>query len=1081
VDAEPPIRLTLDPFSSAIRPDENVAIIPRGDTARLRVVRPSPGMGIAHERLAPGLYDAPITRALDASLASLAAQLGEVEALDPMDSPRALARLVHARLVHALASFPTSREDALELQLDLTNQVLALLEAVNDSGATEGDRIASPGRRLLAVRTPAEGLGEPVSPLRPMTPLSASDLMVNGHHDVTIGHEVRRELCSADRVDLLCSFLKWSGVRLIESELAEFTRRRPGQLRVLTTVYMSATDRRALDELAALGVDVRVSYDTTRTRLHAKAWLFHRDSGFSTACVGSSNLSHAAMLDGLEWNVRLSEIDNRPILEKFRTTFEQYWADAEFRPYVPDEFDRAIDAQRTASKRHLFLFDVQPRPHQTEILDDLASEREKGHFKNLVVAATGTGKTVVAALDYKRLRRSLSRSRLLFVAHRREILEQSRQTFETVVSDRAWHGELHMGGERTVHGEHVFASIQSLSEERLESLAPDAYDVVIVDEFHHAAADTYQRLLARLKPKVLLGLTATPERADGKSVLPFFDGRIASELRLWKALDQELLSPFHYFGVGGGPDLRPLKWSAGRYDTSALSNLYTANDVFALLVLRETKKRVKDISKMRALGFCVDVEHARFMARRFEEAGLPSRAVSAGTSRHDREEALSMLGAGTLRAVFSVDLFNEGVDLPDVDTVLFLRPTESATVFLQQLGRGLRKTHTKDCLTVLDFIGDAHRRFRFDLRYRAIVGGTRRGIQKEIERGFPSLPSGCVIQLDRQSQKAVLENIDHALGLGKRALVEDLREMPRDTDLATFLRETEADPDDLYAKEWSWTRLRREAGFEPSVSDGALDDQVERAFSRMLHIDDAARLSGLSSLVSAERPPTPDASDPMQRWLFVLLGWVRSSYSEMGAAWAHLWSRPWLRRELRELLAVLADRSRWVGAGLGGSLSEVPLAVHGTYTLDEIVAGVDERSEKGGVKRIQTGVFELKKRKTDLLFITLEKSEKHYTPTTLYDDYPISPTRFHWESQSTCHEGAPAGKRYMAARPGSAGNVLLFVRQRRSDERGVTMPYVCLGRGWYLGHRGGRPMQIEWELERAMPAGLYQETKRAAG
>jgi hypothetical protein len=159
----------------------------------------------------------------------------------------------------------------------------------------------------------------------------------------------------------------------------------------------------------------------------------------------------------------------------------------------------------------------------------------------------------------------------------------------------------------------------------------------------------------------------------------------------------------------------------------------------------------------------------------------------------------------------------------------------------------------------------------------------------------------------------------------------------------------------------------------------------------------------------------------------------------------------------------------------------VPLLAHGTYTLNELVAGVNERSEKGGVKRIQTGVFEVKARKTDLLVVTLEKSEKHYTPTTLYDDYPISPMRFHWESESTRHEGAPAGKRYMAAEKGSEGNVVLFVRQRRSDERGVTMPYVCLGRGWYRGHRGARPMQVGWELESAMPAGLYQETKRAAG
>ena len=451
---------------------------------------------MAGRGLPPGIYDAPITRELDASLQAHDASLREIEALDPTQSPRALARLVHARLIHALASFPTSREDALERQLALTNQLLALLEETKDSGATPAHRLAPPGRRLLAVRTPAVGLGVATSPERPEIPLATSDLLVNGRHDVALGNEVKRELASADRVDLLCSFLKWSGFRLVEAPLRDLVAR-GAPLRVLTTAYMSATDRRALDALRELGAEVRVSYDTTRTRLHAKAWLFHRESGFSTACVGSSNLSAAAMLDGLEWNVRLSEIDNRPILDKFRTTFEQYWDDPEFRPYVPEEFDRAIATQKNQSARHLFVFDVEPRPHQREILDDLESERAQGHHKNLVVAATGTGKTVVAALDYARLRKSLSKDRLLFVAHRREILEQSLTTFQVVLKDAAF-GELHVGEDRPVRGTHVFSSIQSLSTDRIAALPRLVHTRLIhaLAAFSTPREDAFERQLA---------------------------------------------------------------------------------------------------------------------------------------------------------------------------------------------------------------------------------------------------------------------------------------------------------------------------------------------------------------------------------------------------------------------------------------------------------------------------------------------------------------------------------------------------------------------------------------------------------
>lgn len=1033
------------------------------------------------KRLPPGLYDQPLTRGLDAQLRALSADLKHLEDLDAHEASQAFARLLHDRLVNAFGSLPA--KDRTTHQIALANRILEVIrENAPRAGAELEDEVTTPARRLLAVLEPVDAPAKPVHPDRPEIPLASSDLLVNGRRDVSIGPEVKRELASADRVDLLCSFLKWSGLRLVEPELRAFLCRRPGGLRVLTTAYMSATQRRALDALTEMGAEVRVSYDTSRTRLHAKAWLFHRESGFSTACIGSSNLSAAAMLDGVEWNVRLSQIDNGAILDKFSGTFDQYWADAEFRPYDPEEFDQAVLRQKRAAAAPLLKFDIEPRPHQSEILEDLAAERARGHHRNLVVAATGTGKTVVAALDYKRLRKQLPRDRVLFVAHRREILQQTLDTFRVVLRDGAF-GELLVGGEHADRWEHVFASVQSLHEARLEALPSDHFDVVIVDEFHHAAARTYDRLLSHLQPKILLGLTATPERADGKSILGHFDGRIASELRLWKALDQGLLSPFQYFGVGGAPDLRGVKWSGGRYVPSALSNVYTADHLFARRVLQEVQAKVVDITRMRALGFCVDIAHAEFMAAHFNQAGVPGAAVSANTQRVDRDAHLAALRSGELRVLFSVDLFNEGVDVPDVDTVLFLRPTESATVFLQQLGRGLRRSPDKECLTVLDFIGSAHRKFRFDARFRAIVGGTRRSVQHEIERGFPSLPSGCFIQLDRQSRDAVLQNIQDALGIGRRGLIEDLQQLNRERgaiDLPSFLDETGTDLEDLYSGGWSWTKLRREAGLDRRAPSEE-EQQIERAFSRLLHIDDAWRLDGLRHLVAQPSPPQADPTDPLQRILYMLLGYVRRPLSELQRAWDHLWERPWLRAELRAILTLLDDRARRLTHRLEDHLAPIPLRVHGTYTLDETMAAFDERNRKDGIKRIQTGVYYLERLRTDLLFVTLEKSERHYSPTTLYNDYPISDRLFHWESQSSVHESTPTGRRYLSIDGHSDQRALLFVRQRRTDPRGETMPYTLLGPCTYRTHRGARPMQIEWNLTRAMPASFYQEIKLAAG
>ena len=1046
-------------------------------------------MSDAPRRPSPGLYDEPLTRGREAELSDLAEGLVEFAALDDHQAPVALGRVLYQRIVSALGAVPSGESKAAE-QLALANHVLdALRTHAPKSKVTEADQLAPPARRLLAVLAGDDARAgafiRPKAPERPRIELSASDLLVNGPHDLSLGPEVQREIASADRVDLLCSFLKWSGLRLVEAPLRQLLARRGrdpqgrAPLRVLTTAYMRATERRALDALAEMGAEVRVSYDTERTRLHAKAWLFHRATGFSTGSVGSSNLSAAAMLDGLEWNVRLSAVDNGPILEKFASTFEQYWADeSTFRPYDPAEFDAAVTRAERAALAPYLVFDLDPRPHQREILEDLAAERAHGRWRNLVVAATGTGKTIVAALDYKRLRRELPRDRLLFVAHRREILDQSKKVFEVVLREGGF-GEVLVAGKRPDRGTHVFASIQSLGEERLAQLPPDSFDVVIVDEFHHAAAESYERLLAHVRPRVLLGLTATPERADGRSILHHFDGRIASELRLWKALDDGLLSPFQYFGVGCGPDLRGVKWSRGRYEPGALGNVYSADHLFAKRVLQETARKVADVSRMRALGFCVDVAHARLMADVFKRADLPSAAVTADTPAAERAAQLAALRSGELRCLFSVDLFNEGVDLPDVDTVLFLRPTESATIFLQQLGRGLRRSDRKDCLTVLDFIGDAHRRFRFDLRYRAIVGGTRRSVEREIERGFPSLPSGCVIQLDRDAQEKVLANVRAQLGTGVRALVDELRELGPSTTLGDLLDRAGLDLEDVYANGRCFTSLRRLAGFDVGPR-GPDDAQLERAFSRLLHLDDDARLTWLRDFVRAPEPPRADPDEAFQRMTAMLLGYVRRPLSELQTAWDALWASPALRDELGQLIDVLEDRARRLTTPL--DLPGVPLQVHGTSALDEVLAAFDERDGKGGVKRIQTGVYRVERRRADLLFVTLEKSEKDYSPTTLYNDYAISATRFHWESQSNCHEGTSTGRRYVGAtRANREDRVLLFVRDRRSDDRGETRPYALLGRAFYLEHRGGRPMQIHWELEVPMPARLYQGVKVAAG
>ncbi|MCA9488337.1 MAG: DUF3427 domain-containing protein [Myxococcales bacterium] len=1016
--------------------------------------------------LPSGLYDELVTLALRRRLEDPALQ-ADTAPLSPDTASEALARHVFRFAAAVLSSVKGKEPERITRQVELTNRLLDALAELD--GAVDPEDRVTAERLLQVLRRDQVRLGAGELP-RPSIPLRHSDLIVNGPKDLRVGREIQREMVSADRVDVLVSFVKWTGFVEIRDALRAFRDRHGGRppLRVLTTTYMGATDHEALDALRELGAEVRVSYDTRRTRLHAKAWLFHRDSGFSTGIVGSSNLSHSALRDGCEWNVRLSNVDNPTILRKFEATFAQYWDEGAFEDYDRDRFLEVLAARRNPERDALAAaVRMHPYPHQTAVLEALEAERAAGHRHNLVVAATGTGKTVIAALDYVALCKRLGRRpSLLFVAHRREILEKSRATYRAALGDGAF-GELLTGNDKPLVARHVFASIQSLHGRRLGDLARDAYDVVVVDEFHHAEADTYTALLEHLTPAFLLGLTATPERTDGRSILHWFDGRVAAESRLWDALDQGLLVPFQYFGVDDQTDLSQIDFRAGRYSITALERVYTADEHRAEQVLRALTDRVRDPTRMRALGFCVSVKHAAFMAAFFQRKGLPAVAVTGESRDDERRSAVRRLASGELCALFTVDVFNEGVDIPAVDTVLFLRPTESATLYLQQLGRGLRLHDDKSCLTVLDFIGRANRRFRFDRRFGAMLGGgTRAEVRHAVEEGFPRLPSGCSIQLEEEAQRSVLENIRRTLS-SWGSLAEDLVE---DWPLGTFLDRADVELRELYLAGRCFTGLRERRGYVESVPDTA----ITRALPRLLHVDDLDRLTRWRLWLAEDRPPTPDLSDPHQRMLFAALGQAGRPVEELGAFLDELWADPVVLIEVRQLLEVLDDRRRKGTHALAG----LPFRVHATYSRDEVSAGLGE-VRQGKLLRTQGGVYKCADHRCDVLFVTLEKDEKDFTPTTLYNDYPLSQRRFHWESQGTTRLESSTGRRYRE--PPADWRILLFVRQAKKDERKLTMPYLFLGPVRCVSASGERPIQIVWELEYPMPAGWFNEVKIAAG
>jgi len=1018
-----------------------------------------------------GLYEILITEAIASQLGTLGDDLHAIRSpVRPAEAPDRLALHLGRIVQRAIAGVDDA--DRVAVGVALARKLIEQIDQTISRAKTHPDAPIEPGTVLRAVlgRTP-DGRIEQIP--EPLIPLLDTTLLTNAPGEPRVGNQLLTELHSADRIDLVMAFIRRSGiVPLLDTLRSHCQSGR--ELRILTTTYTGSTEGRALDALSELGADVRVSYDMSTTRLHAKAWLFHRRSGFSTAYIGSSNLTYSAQISGLEWNVRVSGARNPDVIDKVAAVFESYWNSGDFVPYDAETFDAETTRSSSGSSVFLSPIELRAEPFQERLLEQIALARERGHHRNLLVSATGTGKTVMAAIDYARLRDRLPRARVLFVAHREEILEQSLATFRHGVRDYAF-GELWVGGQRPRQFEHVFASIQSLNAAGLGSLERGHFDVVIVDEFHHAAAPSYRALLEHVTPTELLGLTATPERSDGLPLLNWFDNRIAAELRLWDAIDQQRLSPFVYYGIHDGLDLREVPWRRGRgYDAEGLSNLLTSNDAWARHVLAQLVSRVDDPRRMRALGFCVSVEHARFMARVFREAGVASIAVWGDSPDEERVGALADLAARRINVLFSVDLFNEGIDIPAVDTLLLLRPTDSPTLFLQQLGRGLRRITGKTVCTMLDFVGHHRKEFRFDRRFRALLGGSRQDLENQITEGFPFLPAGCHIELDRVARELVLENIRAAVPSRWPEKVEELRLVARGDNTITlqgFLDETGLEPEDIYTGRKTFSHLRQDAGLSVRPA-GAHEELLRQACARLLHIDDFLRIDSYRRWLSETNPPDLTALSRRERQLVRMLvasvadraiNKTMSLEDACGIVWAH----PQVRVELLDLLEVLAGGVDHLQQALVRH-PEVPLQVHARYTRLEILAafGIGEYAK---VAPWQTGVYWAKDARADLFAFTLDKTTGQFSPTTRYRDYAISRDLIHWESQSATRADSETGRRYRQ-HEALGSSIMLFARLR-SDDRA----FWFLGPANYVKHESEQPMAVTWRLNHSLPGDLFAQ------
>lgn len=983
----------------------------------------------------------------------------------------------------------TNPSEALMRQVRICNEIIHnLSEELQDEEfealklEESGELLTSIYRKLNTVRALQRS-----EPDRPVTSISQSSLFTGAHHEPNMLEELKKEIASSDKIDWLVSFVKWSGLRIILDDLREFTER-GGVFRIITTSYMEATDYKALEELSCLpNTEIRVSLDKKRTRLHAKAYLFKRNTGFSTAYIGSSNLSNPALTSGLEWNMKVTEKDSFDIIRKFAATFESYWHDEEFISLTKENtknwemLRHSLKKEVVTEEQVPYYFDIRPYHYQREILDELEAERViHGRTKNLVVAATGVGKTVISAFDFQRFLRQHPNAKLLFIAHREEILKQSLMTFRMILKDANF-GELFVGSYTPRSLDHLFMSIQSWNSRQMDhKTTKQYYDFIIIDEFHHAAAPTYQRLLQFYQPDILLGLTATPERMDNQSVLTYFGDVIASEMRLTEAIDRKLLSPFHYFCVTDNVDLTAITWSRRGYDLGELSNVYTANDRRSDLIIRSIHKYVTSLEEVKALGFCVSVEHALYMASYFNRKNIPSIALHGGSSDEERGSAQQKLVSGDIKFIFVVDLYNEGIDIPEVNTILFLRPTESLTVFLQQLGRGLRLSEGKECLTVLDFVGQAHKDYPFEEKFRSLVGKSKHSVRHYVENGFYQLPKGSVIQMEKQAKEYILRNIK-VVKNSKANLISKLKQFKEDSyatlTLYNFLQLHHLTLAEFYGttRNRSFERMKVEAGLTDDFSSDD-EDLFMKRIHKLFYLDSLDLLKFYLQYIKNGQVTTEGEKRKvgMLYYSFYQAPPKDLGFTTMDEGIQQIFQNERHQQEIKEVLEVKLKQLHHLEKKSPFHFVS-PLRVHARYTTEQIMAafGLYNEDER---PMFQGGVKYFADEKTDVFLITLNKSERDFSPSTLYEDYAINDRLFHWQSQSRTADTSPTAKRYIHHRK-MDHQISLFVREYKMQD-GYASPFIFLGTADYVSHSGSKPVSFIWRLHEPMPANLVPRANK---
>lgn len=897
---------------------------------------------------------------------------------------------------------------------------------------------------------------------------------------------LKEELNSCDSFCFIVSFIKFSGIQLLINTLDEL-KNRGIKGRIITSVYLNITDPKALRKLMEYdNVEIKV-YTNTRESFHTKAYLFHRKE-YSSCIIGSSNLSQSALYSGEEWNVRLVKDNYLDIFDQSCEQFEKIWDSneaVELNSRFIDMYEEfksntgnieTFDFKKEENNKEIF----RPNKMQSELLEKLKLTRQFGNKKGLIVAATGTGKTYLAAMDILHVKPAS----FLFIAHREELINNAFNVFSKILPhDISEYGFL-TGSEKNYNKKFMFSTIQSLYK-NTEYFSKQAFDYIIIDEFHHSKASTYETVLNYFEPSFLLGLTATPERMDGKDILELCDYNLIGEMGLREALEYDLLSPFHYFGlIDNTVDYKEIPFSNGRYDDRILGEKLSIPKRVEF-IHSKIEKIGFDGDKVKAIAFCANIKHAEYMKEQFKLKGYTTESITARDNQQNRREITDNFQNGNIEILCVVDIFNEGIDIPDVNLLLFLRPTMSSTIFIQQLGRGLRKVKNKDFVTILDFIGNHKKDYIITQAFSENTLSEKDRLLTEIKNQFSDIPGASYIELDRICQDRIISKIENYNSLSKDNIVAEYlefkNEFGRELDIIDF-----KDNIELF--------LRLKNKFGSFVKAQKLIEKLDYYF----HNDEEEIFGILEKNFSINYPyevliiwllsetGTISPKDVISKFESVFLIKINKKLQY------HLIIRA--MRELSEndlfifnsltntISLKTTDFTKFFKKRLIGLIelfilnfkkkidinefNNNILVKYNDYSRIELQILLDSNAQKGSWRAGYSV-----SREHICLFITLNKSLV-LKEELKYDNYFHRQDIVQWISQNKTSHDSKVGRMYVEHKDLNM-KVHIFIRKDPVLENGAAAPFSYLGEAEYHTSHGDKPMYMLWKLEHPVPNELF--------